>query len=125
MAYEESILICEDDSTLAGILELKLIKEGYDNVDVAYDGKKGRELLKDKIYDLVVADINMPHFSGLDVTHYVRKDLSRSTPIIIMSMEGQDKIVLEAYKLGANDFITKPIGPSEVILRVKKLLRHF
>ena len=74
--------------------------------------------------DLVVADIMMPFVSGLELINYIRKDLGSLLPVIIISALEHDETVLEAFRLGASDFITKPFKPNELILRIKKIFQE-
>jgi DNA-binding response OmpR family regulator len=64
----------------------------------------------------------MPYFSGMELIEYVRKELNLSTPIIIISSAGNEENVLTAFELGANDFISKPISPLELIVRIEREL---
>jgi len=74
--------------------------------------------------DLVIADIMMPHVSGLELTTFIRKKMKSEMPIIMISALGNDDIVLEAFQLGANDFISKPFKPIELVLRIKKIFQE-
>ncbi|MEQ8686474.1 MAG: response regulator transcription factor [Imperialibacter sp.] len=118
------ILICEDDEALSSLIRFKLSRAGYRNCELAADGKKAKEMIQDNEYDLVITDIHMPYASGLELTTYIRVELKRKTPIIILSSEGVENTVLQSFKLGINDFLTKPFSPQELVIRVKKLLGH-
>jgi DNA-binding response OmpR family regulator len=115
------ILVCEDDEMVLKMVEFKLRKDGYE-VHVTGDGKAALEQIRSFQPDLIITDIMMPYLTGLEIVHQVRKDLRLSTPIIIVSSIGLEKTVLEAFQLGADDFITKPFSPNELSVRVKKLL---
>jgi len=65
----------------------------------------------------------MPFHSGLEITTFIRRELMKSTPIIVLSAEGLENTVLEAFDLGANDFITKPFSPAELAVRVRRILQ--
>lgn len=123
--YDSKLLICEDNSALSSLIRFKLSRAGYKNCDVAEDGKKAKSLLQQNEYDLIVMDIHMPFVSGLELTTFLRVDQKRSTPIIIVSAEGIESTVLQSFHLGVSDFITKPFSPSELLVRVKKLLNHY
>ncbi|MEQ9100322.1 MAG: response regulator transcription factor [Imperialibacter sp.] len=118
------ILICEDDEALSSLIRFKLSRAGYTNCELAADGKKAKEMIRDNEYDLVITDIHMPYASGLELTTYIRVELKRKTPIIILSSEGVENTVLQSFKLGINDFLTKPFSPQELVIRVKRLLGH-
>lgn len=114
--------MAEDDELLASLLNYRLEKEGY-KVQVSRNGKEVKEQLKKEIPDLIVSDIMMPYFSGLELVDFVRNELSLETPIIIISSAGNEENVLKAFDLGANDFISKPVSPAELIMRINRELR--
>jgi len=72
--------------------------------------------------DIIVSDIMMPYFSGIELISYVRKDLNSNIPIIIISSAGNEENVLSAFEMGANDFISKPVSPSELMVRLAREL---
>lgn len=115
------VLVCEDDEMVLKMVEFKLQKEGYE-VHLAGDGKDALEKIHNIHPDLIITDIMMPYLTGLEIVHQVRKQMNLRTPIIIVSSIGLEKTVLEAFQLGADDFITKPFSPNELSVRVKKLL---
>lgn len=115
------ILICEDDEMVLKMVEFKLRKEGYE-VHLAHDGKEAAHKIESLNPDLIITDIMMPYLNGLEIVNHVRKILNMKTPIIIVSSIGLEKTVLEAFQLGADDFITKPFSPNELSVRVKKML---
>lgn len=115
------ILICEDDEMVLKMVEFRLRKDGYE-IHLAVDGKEALEKIRLVQPDLIITDIMMPYLTGLEIVHQIRKDLSLKTPIIIVSSIGLEKTVLEAFQLGADDFITKPFSPNELSIRVRKLL---
>jgi DNA-binding response OmpR family regulator len=114
-------LICEDDEMVLKMVEFRLQKEGFD-VILASDGKEAIEKIKNLKPDVIITDIMMPYLTGLEIVHHVRQVLNFTTPIIIVSSIGLEKTVIEAFQLGADDFITKPFSPNELSVRVKKLL---
>ncbi|MFT4668183.1 MAG: two-component system response regulator VicR [Polaribacter sp.] len=114
------ILICEDEEIMLTALEFRLRKHGYTSV-LAEDGKQAIELLQQEMPDLIVADIMMPYVTGLQLIDHVRTKLQSQVPIIVISALDDDDTVLEAFRLGANDFIAKPFKPNELILRIKRI----
>lgn len=118
---KSKLLLAEDDELLAGLLNFRLEKNGY-KVHVSSDGREVKTHLAKFTPDLIISDIMMPYFSGIELIDYVRKDLNLSTPIIIISSAGNEENVLTAFELGANDFIAKPISPSELIVRIEREL---
>lgn len=115
------VLLADDDDLLASLLGFRLKKGGYD-VHHSSNGKEVKEYLKTNTPDIIVSDIMMPYFSGIELINYVRNDLSLRTPIIIISSAGNEENVLSAFELGANEFISKPFSPTELLVRLKREL---
>lgn len=117
------ILICEDEEIMLTALEFRLQRQGF-KVKKAENGKEALEIIKTEKPDLVVADIMMPLVNGLELINFIRNDLGSMLPIIVISALEHEETVLEAFKLGASDFITKPFKPNELILRIKKIFQE-
>lgn len=111
------ILIAEDDELMLRTLEFRLKKDGHD-VTLARDGRDALQKVEQLLPDLVISDIMMPYCSGLEIVAAVKE--TRQTPIIILSAMGQEDIVLEAFRLGADDFLTKPFSPNELSVRINR-----
>ncbi len=118
------ILIVEDDVLMAKTLEFRLKKDGF-QVFHAADGREALKLITENEYDLVVSDIMLPFNSGLEILNYLKTSKRANTPIIMLSSFGAENIILEAFNLGADDYLTKPFSPIELSLRVKRLLKKF
>lgn len=112
------ILIAEDDPLMLKALEFRLKKDGHE-VILTKDGTEALEKIEELNPDLIITDIMMPYSSGLEIAGAVRQ--KSKTPIIILSGMGQESVVLEAFKLGVDDYITKPFSPNELIVRVRRL----
>tara|TARA_B110000240_G_scaffold193008_1_gene238175 strand:+ start:1094 stop:1462 length:369 start_codon:yes stop_codon:yes gene_type:complete len=121
MNNKKTIVLAEDNSTLSLLLKFRLEKEGY-VILIAEDGRKSIELIEQHRPDLILTDIMMPFVSGLEVVSFVRDKLNLGSPIIVFSTMGQEKMVLKSFDLGANDFMSKPFSPNELVIRVKRLL---
>lgn len=121
MSDIKKIVLAEDNSTLSLLLKFRLEKEGY-KLLTSEDGKKAIELIEEHKPDLILTDIMMPFISGLEVISHVRNKLDMQIPIIVFSSAGQEEIVLKAFNLGANDFMSKPFSPNELVIRIKRLL---
>ncbi|HEY1018566.1 MAG TPA: response regulator transcription factor [Sediminibacterium sp.] len=115
------ILVAEDEPMLLKTIELKLKKEGYE-VIVTPDGRQAAEQIESANPDMVITDIMMPYVSGLELINLIRQKLNRKTPVIILSAMEQEKVVMEAFELGADDYITKPFSLNELVIRVKRLV---
>ncbi len=111
------ILIAEDDELMLRTLEFRLKKDGHEVV-VARDGKEALEKIENESPELVISDIMMPYNSGLEIVGALKE--KHNTPIIILSAMGQEDVVLEAFRLGADDFITKPFSPNELSVRIRR-----
>jgi len=116
------ILICEDEEIMLTALEFRLRKAGFE-VLLAENGKIALEKIKEENPDLVVADIMMPFVTGLELIKFIRKDMHSALPVIVISALEHEDTVLEAFRLGATDFITKPFKPSELVLRIKRIFQ--
>lgn len=117
------ILVCDDDEALVSMIRFKLTRDNLGEVVKARDGREAFQLLREQEFDLIISDIHMPYHSGLELTVFVRQELKKDTPIIVLSAEGLEQTVLQAFDLGATDFITKPFSPAELSMRVKRNLK--
>jgi DNA-binding response OmpR family regulator len=116
------ILIAEDEAMMLAALQKNLADDGYE-VIAAADGREAIEKFHSTNPDLVITDIMMPYTSGLELIGVV-KSRPEPIPVIVLSAMGQETTVMEAFNLGADDFITKPFNPTELSLRVKHLLKN-
>jgi two-component system OmpR family response regulator len=118
---EKKILVVDDEKKIVDIVKAYLEREGY-KVLVAYEGKSALELAKRQSPDLIVLDLMLPEISGWDICRTLRKD--SDIPIIMLTArdETTDKVV--GLELGADDYITKPFDPKELVSRVKAVLRR-
>lgn len=121
MIDAKKIVLAEDNSIFLLLLKFRLEKEGY-KILTAVNGKEAIELIEEHSPELILTDIMMPFISGLEVISHVRNKLNLQTPIIVFSSAGQEEIVLKAFDLGATDFMSKPLSPNELVIRIKRLL---
>jgi two-component system alkaline phosphatase synthesis response regulator PhoP len=120
----QRILVVDDDREIVRLLRAYLEQAGY-QVLAVYDGQTALHVLRRERPDLVVLDLMLPDRDGWDVTRIVRGDPNiKSTPIIMLTarVEDQDKIV--GLELGADDYVTKPFNPREIVARVRAVLRR-
>lgn len=113
------ILIAEDEPIMLKTMELKLKRDGH-HVITANNGRDAIQLIKDNDIDLVITDIMMPYTSGLEILGFVKNHSGKKIPVIVLSAMGQENVVVEAFSLGADDYITKPFSPNELSLRVMR-----
>lgn len=124
MNNQPKILIIEDDELVRKVLHFRLQKEGYD-VFQAKDGGEALELIAENHFDLLLVDIMLPYVGGLEITQKVKSNpQTKGIPIIVVSANGLENVILEAFALGADDFIAKPFNLPELIIRVKKHLKN-
>lgn len=110
---------------LASLLKYRLERDGY-HVVLEHDGKAVKEKLKDQLPDALISDIMMPYFSGIELVDHVRNSLKSDVPIILISAASNDENIVSAFEMGANDFISKPVSPSELLARVsREINRHY
>ncbi|MEZ7500102.1 response regulator transcription factor [Flavobacterium sp. Arc3] len=115
------ILIAEDDVMMLKTMEFKLKKEGFTVIACA-NGEEAITKIKTENPDVIITDIMMPLINGLEMVRKVKAELKLNIPIIVLSGVGLEKTVLEAFELGADDFITKPFSPNELIVRIRRLM---
>lgn len=115
------ILICDDDVMIRKTIEFKLSRENYE-LEFAPDGKVASELIRQVEHDLIITDLLIPYMSGLEMINLVRNELKRKTAIIVLSRLGDEETIMEAFNLGADDYLTKPFSPNELLIRIKKIL---
>jgi DNA-binding response OmpR family regulator len=121
MSEKKKIVLAEDNSVLSLLLKFRLEKDGY-QLFMAKDGKQAIEFIENENPDLILTDVMMDYFSGLEVISHVRNKLKSNVPILVFSSSGQEEMVLNAFNLGANDFMGKPLSPSELSIRVRRML---
>ena len=118
----ENILIVEDEEALRMTLQDRLRSEGY-VVDFAVDGEEGTEKATQLPFDLIILDIMLPRRSGLDVCMDIRR-AGLATPILLLTARGQTSEKVVGFKLGADDYVTKPFDTLELMARIEALLRR-
>lgn len=116
-----TILIIEDEQTLARVLQSYLEREGF-QVITANRGDTGYDMILTRDVDLVLLDLNLPGMDGMDIAREIVKQ--RNTPIIIITARVEEFDKLKGLETGADDYITKPFSPREVVARVKTVLRR-
>ena len=117
-----NILVCDDDKEIVSAIEIYLKKEGY-NVFKAYDGIQCLDILRSNTIHLIILDIMMPNKDGIETLKEIRKH--KCLPVIMLSAKSEDTDKITGLDLGADDYVTKPFNPLELIARVNSNIRRF
>ena len=118
----QKILVCDDDKEIVEAISIYLSGEGY-QVIPAYDGSEALEILEQENVDLIILDVMMPGLDGIRTTLKVRE--TSSVPIIILSAKSEDADKILGLNIGADDYLTKPFNPLELVARVKSQIRRY
>ena len=117
-----NILVCDDDKEIVEAIEIYLSQEGY-HILKAYDGIEALEVLEKEEVNLLILDVMMPRLDGIRATLKIRE--KNSIPIIILSSKSEDADKILGLNIGADDYVTKPFNPLELVARVKSQLRRY
>ncbi len=116
------ILVCDDEKEIVEAIDIYLTQEGYE-VLKAYDGEEALRVLKNQKADLLILDVMMPKLDGIRATLKIREQ--NNMPIIILSAKSEDADKILGLNVGADDYVTKPFNPLELVARVKSQLRRY
>lgn len=116
------ILVCDDDKEIVEAIEIYLTQEGH-HILKAYDGEQAIRVLKNNPVDLLIIDVMMPKLDGIRATLKIRE--KNALPIIILSAKSEDADKILGLNVGADDYVTKPFNPLELVARVKSQLRRY
>ncbi len=116
------ILVCDDDKDIVEAIDIYLTQEGY-QILKAYNGEEAIKVLKENEVDLLIIDVMMPRLDGIRATLKIRENMSM--PIIILSAKSEDADKILGLNIGADDYVTKPFNPLELVARVKSQLRRY
>lgn len=117
----KKIIIIDDDQNICQLLNIYLVKEGY-STSICHNGKDAIALISEKSFDIALLDIMMPEMDGFETLAAIRK--FSQIPVIILSAKGDPMDKISGLDIGADDFVTKPFEPQELISRIKALLRR-
>ncbi len=117
-----NILVCDDDREIAGAIEIYLRNEGY-SVLKAFDGIEALNIVRTHQLHLIIMDVMMPKMDGMQATMRIREE--KNIPIIMLSAKSEDYDKITGLNVGADDYMTKPFNPLELIARVKSQLRRY
>lgn len=116
------ILVCDDDKEIVEAIEIYLTQEGH-HILKAYDGEQAIRVLQNHPVDLLIIDVMMPKLDGIQATLKIRE--KNALPIIILSAKSEDADKILGLNVGADDYVTKPFNPLELVARVKSQLRRY
>lgn len=112
------ILICEDNQLALRAMSVVLEREGYDPVTVS-DGNRAIEELRRTDFDLAIVDIHMPYHSGLEVIRFLRTELKKQTPVLIVSAFSDPQMQRQAGEMKVSGYITKPFDPDDLLRKIR------
>jgi DNA-binding response OmpR family regulator len=115
------ILVVDDERRMVGFIRLNLEQDGFEVIE-AYNGNEALERLRDSLPDLILLDVMMPDIDGFEVLRMIR-EISQ-VPVIMLTAKGEEDDKVKGLELGADDYITKPFSPRELVSRVKAVLRR-
>ncbi|HUL22136.1 MAG TPA: response regulator transcription factor [Thermodesulfobacteriota bacterium] len=120
----KSILMIEDEKDIVDLVEYHLKQSGF-SVTSALDGSTGLERARKKRPDLIILDLMLPEMDGKDICRSLKSNpLTQSIPILMLTAKAEETDRLIGFELGADDYVTKPFSPKELVLRVKAILRR-
>lgn len=115
------VLVVDDDRVLAEILAFTLRQNGYEAIQ-AYDGRSALQRWEEDKPDLVMLDVNLPDGSGFDICRHIRAE--GDTPIILLTVRSEEDDIVHGLEIGADDYITKPYSPRQLVARVQAVMRR-
>ncbi len=119
----DDILVVDDEASVVEVVALYLKREGF-TVRVARDGRSALNAIRDKLPALVVLDLMLPEVDGLEIVRRLRDDAASDVPVIMLTARRQETDRIYGLELGADDYVTKPFSPAELVSRVKAVLRR-
>lgn len=117
-----NVLVCDDDKEIVEAIEIYLTKEGY-NIIKAYNGEEALKIVENNEIHLIILDIMMPKVNGIQVASKIREN--KAIPIIMLSAKSEDYDKINGLNTGADDYVTKPFNPLELIARVNSQIRRY
>ena len=123
MNETKDILVVDDEASVVEVVSLYLKREGY-RVRVARDGRQALDAIRDHLPSLVVLDVMLPQIDGLEIMRRLRADPTSDIPVILLTARSQEMDRIYGLDLGADDYVTKPFSPAELVSRVKAVLRR-
>ncbi len=119
----DRILVIDDDEHVCDLVRIALEAEGF-SVDAALEGEKGMERIEENDYAVVLLDIMLPEKDGWEICRQIRNSEVKSIPVIMLTARGEEVDKVLGLEMGADDYITKPFSPREMVARIKALIRR-
>ncbi|MEM1503622.1 response regulator transcription factor [Domibacillus sp. 8LH] len=119
----KSVLLVEDDPKIRNLVKIYLVKEGYEVIEAA-NGCEAKEKIEELDPCILILDLMLPGINGEKLCQWVREDLKSMMPIIMLTAKVSEANLIQGFKLGADDYITKPFSPAELIVRTEAVLRR-
>lgn len=116
-----TVLVIEDDSLICKLLQVVLEHHGH-NVRIAETYAAGSEAIENTTPELIILDLGLPDGDGLDLLRRLRTDMHSSVPVLVLTAFRQEDKAVRAFELGADDFVTKPFAPRELVARIERVL---
>jgi DNA-binding response OmpR family regulator len=117
------VLVVDDEASVVEVVALYLKRDGF-QVRAAHDGREALKEIQTKLPDLVILDVMLPGLDGLEIMRRLRADPSSDVPVILLTARSQEVDRIYGLELGADDYVTKPFSPAELVSRVKAVLRR-
>ena len=118
----KTILVVENDDLIRKMIAARLRHDGFKTLNCV-DGREAINMLEDSTFDLVITAIMLPHNNGLEVLAKVKELKGKNFPVIVLSKIDSENTIAESFRLGADDYMTRPFSPIELSHRVQRLLR--
>ena len=120
----QNVLVIEDNPVMLSSIVYILNKDGY-NVLTAKDGREAFEMIDNATYDVVITDLLLPYANGLEVVNKIRKNSANmNVGTMVISSAGNEEMISQAFQLGADDFLQKPISSDQLLSRIKKMVAN-
>jgi DNA-binding response OmpR family regulator len=116
-----TILFCTEEELMLTTLEFRFRKQGW-KLEVLPNNKHLEQTIQKTAPELVVIDLQMPNYQGIEIIKAIRNDMNSSLPLLVLSFIEANEVLESALNLGADDFMSKPIKPDELVLRIKRLV---
>lgn len=117
-----NILIVDDDILMLKALKFRMNKDGHE-VDTAEDGREAISKIDEKEYDVVLTDVMLPFKNGFEIVQHIKSKDNSKTKVVILSAVGAENSITDGFAIGADEYITKPFSPSELSIRINRLVK--